>query len=43
MLMLVRGKSKVSTVSVFYWLYCFKVVTKVKDIVFGKLTIFISL
>jgi len=39
MLMLMRGESRVSTVSVFYWLYCLKVVIKVKDIVFYKLTI----
>jgi len=38
-LVLMRGGSRVSTVSIFYWLYCFKVAVEVKDIVFDKLTI----
>jgi len=38
-LVLMRGRSRVSTVNIFYWLYRFKVVIKVKDVVFDKLTI----
>jgi len=39
MLVFMRGGSRVSTVSIFYWLHCLKVAVKVKDIVFDKLTI----
>jgi len=39
MLVLMRGGSRVSTVSIFYWLYCLKVTVNVKDIVFDELTI----
>jgi len=38
MLVFMRGGSRVSTVSIFQWLYRFEVI-KVTDIVFDKLTI----
>jgi len=38
-LVFMRGRSRVSTISIFYWLYRSTVVIKVKDIVFDKLTI----
>jgi len=34
-----RDRSRVFTVSIFCWFYRFKVVIRVKDIIFDKLTI----
>jgi len=39
MLVFVHDGSRVSMINISYWLYRFKVVIWVKDIVFGKLTI----
>jgi len=39
MLICIRDRSRVSTVSTFCWFYRFKVVIRVKDIIFDKLTI----
>jgi len=39
MLVFMRNGSRVSIVSIFCWFYRFKVVIRVKDIIFDKLTI----